>query len=93
MLYIANYCNGNLCFRRGTHYIKRRCNVLSDKQLLATQLSDEICNILPVFPVLTGCDYTNLFYRRSKIQSFKRMFMKPELNALIQFLKTQIRIF
>ena len=39
---------------------------------LVTQRSDEICNILPVFHVLTGCDNTNPPYRRSKIQSFKK---------------------
>ena len=54
---------------------------------LASQLSDEICNILPVFHVLTGCDYTNPFYRRSKTQSFKKLYLKPELTALIQSLK------
>ena len=41
-----------------------------------------------VFSVLTRCNYTNPFYRRSKIQNFKKMCLKPELTALIQFLKT-----
>ena len=55
---------------------------------LAAQLSDEICNILPVFHVLKGSDYTNSFYRRPKIQSFKIMSLKPELTTLIQSLNT-----
>ena len=34
MLYISKNFNGNLYFRQGTHYIKRRYNVLSAKKLL-----------------------------------------------------------
>ena len=37
---------------------------------LATQLSDEMCNILHVFHVLAESDSTNPFYSRSIIQSF-----------------------
>ena len=55
---------------------------------MATQLSDKVCNTLPVFHVLTGCDYKNPFYRRFRIQSFKNIFLKPKLIAVIQFLKT-----
>ena len=65
--------------------MKRKYNVSSYKK---QQFSEEICNILPVFHVLTGCAHTNSFYRRSKIQSFKRMFLKLDLTALIWCLKT-----
>ena len=68
-------------------FIKGKYNVSSDKKPLAAQFSDEICNILRVFHVLTGFDYVNPFYRRSKFQSFERIFLKLELTALIQFLK------
>ena len=43
---------------------------------LATQLSDEICNILAVFYLLTQCDYykyTNPFYRRYKWKSIESL--------------------
>ena len=39
-------------------------------------------NFKYAFHVLTGFDYVNSFYKRSKIQSFKKM------TALIQFQKT-----
>ena len=55
---------------------------------LTAQLCDEICNILHVFHVLTGCNYTNPLYRKSNIQSFKKMRLKPELTTFIHFLKT-----
>ena len=71
MLYIAKHCNGNLHFRQGTHSSKEGI-MYHHINPLAAQLSDEICNILSVFHVLTGCDYTNPFYRRLKIQSFKK---------------------
>ena len=57
---------------------------------LAAQLSDEMCNILSVFHVLTGCDYTNPFYRRSKIQSFKKMCLKrtDHFNSVLKNTKS-----
>ena len=87
LLYIAKCCDGNMYFRQRTHSSKEVIMYHYIKQL-AAQLSDEICNILAVFHVLTGCDYTNPFYRRSKIQSFKKMCLKPELTTLSQSLKT-----
>ena len=62
ILCIAKHCHGNLYFRQGTHLSKEGI-MHHHINPLAAQLSDEICNILPVFHVLTGCDYTNLFYR------------------------------
>ena len=58
------------------------------KKPMTAQLSHKICNILPVMHILIGCNYIDLFYRKSKIHTFKKMFLKPELTALIQFLKT-----
>ena len=37
----------------------------------------EICEILPFFHALTGSDYTNPFFKRTKVQSFKRMVAAP----------------
>ena len=58
------------------------------KKPMTAQLSHKICNILPVMHILIGCNYIDLFYGKSKIHTFKKMFLKPELTALIQFLKT-----
>lgn len=69
------------------HIYQKKDNVSSDEKPLATLLSEEICNIFPVFHVLTGYDYTNSFQGISKIQNFKKIFLKPVLIALIQFLK------
>ena len=67
MLYIAKHCNENLYFRQGTHSSEEGI-MYHHINPLAAQFSDEIWNISPIFHVLTGCDYTNTFYRRSKIQ-------------------------
>ena len=58
------------------------------KKPMTAQLSHKICNILPVRHILIGCNYIDLFCIKSKIHTFKKMFLKPELTALIQFLKT-----
>ena len=90
---MTKHCNGNLYFRQDTNSSKEDIMYHQIKKPLSTQLSDEVRNVLPVFPVLTECDYANPFYRRSEIQNFKKMFLKPELTALIQFLKTTILTF
>ena len=77
-----------ICFSDKDTFIKGRYNVLSDKKPMTAQLSHKICNILPVMHILIGCNYIDLFYGKSKIHTFKKMFLKPELTALIQFLKT-----
>ena len=82
-----------ICISDKVQIHSRRYNVSSDQKPLSTQLSDEVRNVLPVFSVLTECDYANPFYRRSEIQNFKKMFLKPELTTLIQFLKTTILTF
>ena len=87
MLYIAKHCNGKMYIGQGTHSSKEGI-MYHHINPLAAQLSDEICNILPAFHVVTGCDYTNPFYRRLKIQSLKKISLKPELTTLIQSLKT-----
>ena len=86
ILYVAKHCHGNLHFRLGTHSLKEGIMYHHIKPL-AIQLSNEICNISPVFHDLTGCDYANSFYRRSKNQIVKKMCLKPELTALFQPIK------
>ena len=88
LLHILKHCNGNLHFREGTLSSKEVIMCHQIEKPLAIQLSDEIQNILLVFHVLTGCHCTNPSPNRSKIQRPKKMFLKPELTTLIQFLKT-----
>ena len=48
-----------------------------------------ICNILPSFHALIGSDFTRTFFRRSKIQSFKKLIANPNNADLLQFLTTE----
>ena len=51
---------------------------------LAGEFGQEICDILPSFHALTGSDYTNPFFNRSKIQSFRKMLKTPNSHKLLQ---------
>ena len=42
-----------------------------DIHAIANHLGEEICSVLPAFNTLTGSDFTNLFFNRSKIQACK----------------------
>ena len=65
------FCSKKFCQKFSVqNFLQLMYNLFSHKPL-ATQLSDESCNILPAFHVLTGCNFTDPFYRRSKNQSFK----------------------
>ena len=77
-LFVAAYCKGIVYFRQGTQAGKQGItyhNITS----LARYLGKEVCDILPNFHALTGSDYTNPFYKRSKIQAFKKMISKPDI--------------
>ena len=52
-------------------------------------MGDRICNILPSFHALTGSDFTKTFFRRSKIQSFKKLIAHPENADLLVSLNSQ----
>ena len=48
-----------------------------------------MCEILPCFHALTGSDYTNPFFGRTKVQSFKRIVTAPSLVSLLPSMKTE----
>ena len=59
--------------------------------LLSQHLGPLICDILPAFHGLTGCDYINLwsFYGRSKYGSFKIMQRKMKMINKLSSLSTR----
>ena len=48
-----------------------------------------MCEILPCFHALTRSEYTNLFFGRTKVQSFKRMVAAPSLVSLLSSMKSE----
>ena len=49
----------------------------------------EICEILPCFHALTGSDYTNPFFQRTKVQSFTWMVVVPSSVSLFSSIKLE----
>ncbi len=53
---------------------------------LATQLTPPICEALPGFHALTGCDYTASFMRKAKKRPFEIMKKNPRFTEAIKHL-------
>ena len=87
LLFVSDNTNVNIYFRQGTKASKAGVTYHNVTKLAKT-LGKDICNILPAFHALTGSDYTNPFYRRSKIQSFKKLFKLQSKCSLLQSLMT-----
>ena len=78
LLYISRRCCCQIYFREGAHSSKNGI-LYHNVSLLSQHLGPSICDILPAFHALTGCDYTNQFYGRSEYGSFKIMQRKKEM--------------
>ena len=76
LLFLADRCVSQLYFRQGTQSSKEGVTY-HDVKSLANHLGSNVCKNLPGFHALTGCDYTNPFYGRSKYGSYKQMLKKP----------------
>ena len=48
-----------------------------------------MCEILPCFHALTRSEYTNLFFGKTKVQSFKQMVAAPSLVSLLSSMKSE----
>ena len=59
---------------------RRLINILD----LATQVTPTICEALPGFHVLIGCDYTANFMRKAKKMTFEIMMKTPRFTATIK---------
>ena len=74
--------HGDLYFRQGKSTIGKGIEY-DNVSSLASYLGEECCRILPGFHALTGSDFTNPFFRRSKNQSFSLMMnLKKSRNRL-----------
>ena len=60
-----------------------------DITTLRINLGPELCDILPGFHALTGCDYTRSFYGRSKFVIFKKILKNTQLCKLLTSLSSQ----
>ena len=72
LLYVSHLINSKLYFRQGK--VKDKNGITyNDIHSLAGLLGNDICQVLLCFHALTGSDFTNPFFGRSKIQSFRKM--------------------
>ena len=76
LIYISSHVQSNLYFRQGKAKDKDGITY-HDVQAIASYLEEDICQIILAFHDLTGGDFTNPFYRRSKVQAFKKMLKSP----------------
>ena len=88
LLFVAQHFENAVFFRQGKSsdtdgITYHNTNSVSD------YIGAEMCEILPCFHALTGSDYTNPFFGRTKIQSFKRMVTAPSLVSLLSSMKTE----
>ena len=66
LLFVSNKCDGHIYLRQGTG----DATTYHDIKALANILGDDICNIIPAFHALTGCDYTFKLFFRTKSKAF-----------------------
>ena len=76
-----------LYFRQGTSSSKAGITY-HNVSAAASEFGELICKILPSFHALTGSDFSKTFYRRSKMQSFKKMLPQPSAINLLSSLAT-----
>ena len=57
--------------------------------MFSDYIGAEICEILSCLHVLTGSNYTSPFFRKTKVQSFKRMVAAPSSVSLLSSMKSE----
>ena len=88
LLYAAHQFQSKIYFRQGKQ--KDKAGITYHEVIpLAKHLGKRICNILPAYHALTGCDYTMPFFGRTKFTCFKRMLSHPETCDLLESLNTE----
>lgn len=53
-----------------------------------TNFGEEICEVLPAYHSITGCDTTSFPYGIGKVKPFKKMLMKEKWNLLLGYGKS-----
>ena len=87
LIRIACYCRPILYFRQCTS-LSKAVITYHNVSAAASEFRESICKIHPSFHALTGSDFIKTFYRRSKIQSFKKMLSQPSVINLLSYLAT-----
>ena len=88
LLFISNQANGTIYFRQGTSSSKQGITY-HNFTAFANELGNNVCNVLLTFHAPTGSGFTRTFYRKSKIQSFKKLMKTPSKNDLLRSLQTK----
>ena len=71
LINISHHIRSHLYFQQGKTKDKDGVNY-HDTHAIAVHLGEEIYQILPRFPTLTGSDFTNPFFGGSKIKAFQK---------------------
>ena len=87
LLFVATHIKSKLYFRQGKVRDKNGIS-FHDVHSLADHLGTNICSILPSFHALTGSDFTNPFFGRSKITEFKKLLKNRSFCNLLDSLGT-----
>ena len=77
--HLVKYC---LYFRQGKTKDKEGITY-HDIHAKANHFGEENCSLLPDFHTLTGSDFTNPFFNRLKIQTFKKMLRISNSHKLL----------
>lgn len=85
LLFVASKCERGLYFRQGTAS-SRTGITYHNIRALAGHLGENICSVLPAFHALTGSDYTQPFFGRSKFKCFQKMQKNPETSEKLKTL-------
>ena len=89
LLYVSHLINSKLYFRKGK--VKDKNGIMyNDIHSLAGLLGNDICHVLLCFHALTGSDFTNPFFGRSKKQSFCKMQKTPDSHKLLLTMTSEI---
>ena len=87
LLFVAAQTNQKLYFRQGTASSKGGITY-HDVTTLAEHLGEDVCKVLPTFHVVTGSDFTQPFFGRSKFRCLKKMKDNPQTMSLLSSLES-----
>ena len=89
LLFVSNKCDGHIYLRQRTG----DATTYHDIKALANILGGDICNIIPAFHELTGCDYTFKFFFRTKSRAFNVMMSELQSHKRLLSLYTPNFVF
>ena len=91
LLLVAQHFENTVFFRQGKNSDTDGITYHNNNSV-SDYIGAEMCEILSCFHVLTGSDYTNPFFRRTKVQSFKRMVAVPSSVSLLSSMSKNVDI-